>query len=537
MKLFPDQEEVVYGDQGIYWAFENGHNKVCLRAATGFGKTVVMVHTIKDVLEAGGRALLLVPLDQLRRQAMESTLAGGVPAEQICTIGVDKKPDLSRPVVITSVQTVARRKELLSYYRWDLILHDEAHITSFYGALDPLWEPAMAEQKVLGVTATPTRLKKTESFSPRFSHMAIATPEAELMQLHRLCPKVRYFGFGDGGQIDTSGVHTVRGDFDQGELEIASDRPELLQHCVDQWRRLCEGRRTLLFCVSIRHAENAAAAFRAGGIPSAMVCADTPLEERLEIYRKLDAGELLVLTSRDVLAVGFNSIHISAICLCRSTKSLAVYLQQLGRGLRSAADKDDLIVLDQAGCVTRFGPAEAPRQWSLVPPKESEGPGGAGFPMKQCVECGHLMPAQVHICPECGAEQPVKEKQIRTDDLQELIFDKAERRQRNQLHRWIQKAHRLGYLNGWVAKQYQQKYSLMPPAEQWLGAIYGPTPEMHHPAEMATHWGQICRRKNRTWSVALTALTREFGAEFLQDQDLGILRQLWQSAYDHTVTV
>jgi len=528
VKLFPDQEEVVYGDQGIYWAFENGHTKVCLRAATGFGKTVVMVHTIKDVLEAEGRALLLVPLDQLRRQAMESALAGGIPADQICTIGVDKKPDLSRPLVITSVQTVSRRKELLTHYKWTLILLDEAHISAFYRSLDPLWGDEMQDQKVLGVTATPVRLKKTEAFSPRFSHMTVATPEAELMRLHRLCPSVRYFGFKSGGQIDTSSVHTVRGDFDQGELEIASDQPELLLHCVNQWKRLCEGRRTLVFCVSIRHAEHAAQTFTEAGIPAAMVCADTPLQERLEIYRKLDSGELQVLTSRDVLAVGFNSIHISAICLCRSTKSLAVYLQQLGRGLRAAADKGDLIVLDQAGCVTRFGPAEMPREWSLSPPERTKSEGGGEAPMKQCPECEALIPASAKVCPECGKTQPVKEKQIRTDSLVELKFDQEARRRQQQLHRWIRKAHEKGYLQGWVIKQYERKFNGHPKTEDWLGAIYGPDPGPTDPHELAARWADICSRKNRGWPLALSALTREFGPETIEPISLE-LRQVWQS--------
>ena len=394
----------------------------------------------------------------------------------------------------------------------------------------------MAKPIVIGLSATPIRLKKTEGIGDKFTHMVKAPPVHELMDRGRLC-RLKYFGF-NVGSIDTSGIRSQAGDYKLDELELAADKPEVLEHAVAQWQRLAAGRRTLAFCVSRRHATDLSAAFNAAGIPSATVTGETPREERQEIYARLEAKELQLITSVNVLSIGFDSpLGGECLLLCRPTKSLAVHLQQLGRGARVHSDKDGCLVLDQAGNCLKHGPLEADHQWLLNKGDEPGPGGGAGFPMKQCVECGHLMVAQVHICPECGAEQPVKEKQIRTDDLQELIFDKAERRQRNQLHRWIQKAHRLGYLNGWVAKQYEQKYSLMPPAEQWLGAIYGPTPEMHHPAEMATHWGQICRRKNRTWSVALTALTREFGAEFLQDQDLGILRQLWQSAYDHTVTV
>jgi hypothetical protein len=394
-----------------------------------------------------------------------------------------------------------------------------------------MFSAAMAEQKVLGVTATPIRLKKTEGFADKFTHMALAAPEVELMKMNRLCPKVRYFGFSSAGSIDTGGVHTRAGDFASDELEVASDRPELLNHCVEQWKRLCAGRSTLAFCVSINHARHLAEGFNAMGVPAAMVCSETPVEERQQIYKRFEARELLVLTSRDVISIGADFPFVSAICSCRATKSLAVHLQQLGRGFRAHPGKEDLIVLCQAGNVLRdgLGPAEAERPWLLAPGVEPEGAGGAGFPMKQCVECGHLMPAQVHICPECGAPQPLREKSIRTDALVELKFDKAERRRDQQLHRWAAKAHANGYLQGWVLRQWEKKFpdQGLPQAAAWRGAIYGPDPMAENALAFSNRWGQICRKKGRPWSVALTALTREFDPQFLEDVGVDQLRQAW----------
>jgi hypothetical protein len=192
-------------------------------------------------------------------------------------------------------------------------------------------------------------------------------------------------------------------------------------------------------------------------------------------------------------------------------------------------EKDGCLVIDQSGNCLRHGPLEAEHNWALREGVEPEGDGGAGFPMKQCESCGHLMMPQVHICPECGAVQPVREKAIRTDALVELRFDRAERRRDQQLHRWAQKSFSNGYLQGWVLRQWEKKFpdQGLPQAAAWRGAIYGPDPMAENALDFSNRWGQICRKKGRPWSVALTALTREFDPQFLEDVGVDQLRQAW----------
>lgn len=385
---------------------------------------------------------------------------------------------------------------------------------------------------VIGLSATPTRTKKTEDLGDKFNHLVQAPPVHELMEMGRLVPEMRYWGFSAGGSIDTSSVHTRAGDFAADELEVASDRPELLHHAVVQWRRLADGLRTLSYCVSIKHAENMAETFNANGIPAAVVTGSTPRDERQEIYRQLADREIFLIASVNVLSIGFDLPCAEALICARPTKSIAVHLQQLGRGARAHPGKTSCLVLDQAGNVMRHGPLEADRDWSLKKGDEPGGMGGGGFPMKQCVNCGHLMAPQHHLCPACGAEQPVIEKNIRTDNLVEIKFDKAETKRMKQLHRWIAKAYRQGYLNGWVLRMWEQKFTNYghPPAEMWRGAIFeNPTEE--DATTMATHWGRICRKKNRSWPIALTAITREFAPEFMDTLDVASLRLAWLDGY------
>ena len=51
--------------------------------------------------------------------------------------------------------------------------------------------------------------------------------------------------------------------------------------------------------------------------------------------------------------------------MARPTKSLALYLQMTGRGLRRFPEKDNLIVLDHAGNARRHGFPDLVHEWKL----------------------------------------------------------------------------------------------------------------------------------------------------------------------------
>ena len=137
MQLFPDQEAVV---DELYGLIEDGAEKIVLQAATGAGKTVLASHVMRDAWEAGSRVLFLVHLDQLVIQTAEKLIAYGLPEEQIGYITGGRKANYDRPLQIGSVQTLARRKEVLGYYSWDLVILDEVHVTGWAKAVQSLFE-------------------------------------------------------------------------------------------------------------------------------------------------------------------------------------------------------------------------------------------------------------------------------------------------------------------------------------------------------------------------------------------------------------
>ena len=100
----------------------------------------------------------------------------------------------------------------------------------------------------------------------------------------------------------------------------------------------------------------------------------------------LGNGELQVLCNCGLISEGLDVPDVVAAILLRPTKSLSLYLQQVGRALRPTARKAKALILDHAGVTFRFGPADVARKWSLAGKEKSEPP-----PMQRCPECGALV--------------------------------------------------------------------------------------------------------------------------------------------------
>ena len=353
---------------------------------------------IKDLAEEDCTVMFVCHLDQLVIQTAQKLQAYGLPTDSIGFITGGRKENRNRPIQIASAQSLARRTWWRDRF-WGAVILDECHLTAFRTSCQHFFSDAH-EGLTIGLTATPYRLKRTEGLSSHFTHIVQAPTPAELTEAGQLSP-LRYWGFGRSGSIDTSGVATRAGDFAKAELEQACARPELLVHAVNQWRKIAEGKKTLCFTTSVKHAEALRDEFLSRGVPTAMVCGETPREERQEIYRKLENGELTVITSVDVLAIGFDLPCAEALLLCRPTKSRAIHLQQLGRGARPLPGKEFCTVLDQAGNVLKHGFLTDDGPWSLDIPEEKNETGDA--PVKQCDPddngCGAIVHASLMVCP------------------------------------------------------------------------------------------------------------------------------------------
>lgn len=241
-----------------------------------------------------------------------------------------------------------------------LICLDEAHRSesTTYQKLLALYPNA----GVVGLTATPVR-GDGKGLGRTFSALVQPITTRALMERGYLVPP-RYF---IPSELDLIAAREGRrGDFTQAELDaIADSNPQLIGDVVETFARVCPERRAVAFPCNIRHSLALRDAFNSVGIPAVHIDGHTPREERRDLMAAFRAGEYQILTSVNIAIEGLDVPDVSAVILARPTRSERIWIQAVGRGLRTSSGKADCIVLDHAGVMLSLGPAEDYQDWTL----------------------------------------------------------------------------------------------------------------------------------------------------------------------------
>ena len=384
--LRPYQQQAI---EGVRDAFRAGHRAPLLVAPTGAGKTVMFGFVAGQTASRGKRVLIVAHRRELIRQASRKLTETGVD-HGIIAPGHTPSREL---VQVGSVQTLGRRLDRVAAP--DLIVIDEAH-----HAVAGQWADVVAAfpaARILGVTATPERLDGRGlgvEAGGCFDALVMGPAVLDLIEGGFLSP-TRVFAPAEAP--DLSGIRTVAGDYATGALSAAMERPKVVGDAVAHYAKHADGQPAILFSPSVAHAETMAAAFRAAGYRAAAASGSTPAAERDAAIAGLATGAVQVLCSCDLISEGLDVPAVGCVILMRPTKSLGLYLQQVGRGLRPAPGKSHLIVLDHAGNSLTHGMIEQPREWSLAGRKRKAGAAEA----KQCPSC-YAVHAPARECPACG---------------------------------------------------------------------------------------------------------------------------------------
>lgn len=402
-----------------------GHRHILLYLPCAGGKTVISSEVFSRAIAKGRRALFFVHLDTLVGQTHEKIEAAGL---HCGFIKAGWPEDRSAPLQIGSLQTMANRR----WWRkqpFDLIVGDEVHISRFFNVAQQIIDlnPQALE---IGLTATPWRTSAKQGMGDHYDSLVIGPMPSELLSQGHLAP-LKYFSL---PAADLGGVKKRRGDYDESMLSVVCDRPELTGRAIDEWFRLTPGKRTVAFCVNAHHARSVADAFNARGVPADCVLGGTSPTDRKRLYAALRSGELLVLTSCNVISIGFDEPSVEVGLMMRPTQSAALHFQQLGRiqRLSPATGKTHGTILDQAGNVKRLGPIEHLTESSIALAKGRTSNFGGEAVLKICPTgkedalgtrgCGHIMLAFCQHCPECGYVFPVENWIEQTGQLEELIL-------------------------------------------------------------------------------------------------------------------
>lgn len=348
IKPFHFQEEILEkleAERQVHHRYRN-----LIVAATGTGKTVVSAFDFKRFKnqKSDAKLLFVAHRKEILQQA-QATFQGVLRDNNFGELWVDGIEPEKYDCVFASVQTLNNRIDLLdlseSFY--DFIIIDEVHhiAASSYRPILNRFKPEI----LLGLTATPERMDGEDILKDFCDTIAAEIRLPEALNRKLLCP-FQYFGITDS--IDLSKVQWSNGRYLPSELTrifTQDDKRvgEILFN-LNKYLNDINDVRALCFCVTQEHAQFMAEKFLLAGLKADYLVSNKN-ELRAEIRRNFSSKKINYLFVVDIFNEGIDIPEIDTVLFLRPTESLTVFLQQLGRGLRLADNKECLTVLDFVG--------------------------------------------------------------------------------------------------------------------------------------------------------------------------------------------
>lgn len=350
MNLYPYQEQA---RSLTHDAWTRGIKRALVVMPTGTGKTCVFTVIADDVVAAGGRVLVLAHRESLIEQAVEKITAWR-PNLRVDIEMADKRVHMDGlyppDVVVASVQSMCKPSRLERFAPWDFshVIIDEAHRARAQTYIDILEHFGPA--KVLGVTATPDR-GDGNALGSVFEECPFIYEIRDAIEQGYLVPIKQKAVIVEG--LDLSKVKNLGGDLNEGDLDKLMRQDGHLHKVAEPIVELSAGRPTIVFCVTVEHAQELAKTINgyAGAGKAEALSGETEIEARRRSRARFRAGEFRFLVNCALYTEGFDEPMISCVAVARPTKSRGFYTQMIGRGTRlsPATGKKDLLVLDFEG--------------------------------------------------------------------------------------------------------------------------------------------------------------------------------------------
>lgn len=392
--------------------FDQGKRWVCVVGSVGSGKTVIGA----ELCRGRGRVLWVAHRAELLLQACQALYQAGVTGCDCVMIQSHYRPAV------------------------DFVVWDECHHT----VSDKWSEFARAYRHLpaIGLTATPARAD----------------------------------GRGLGNMFDDIVLSiSTRDAIAQGYLApcdiIAPPQPlrsrRLADTPVSAWKRHALGKKTVVFAPTVAAAEQMQLGFVVEGVTAELVHGGLSATARKEALSRFANGESLVMLNVSVLTEGYDDPGIECVILARSIGSPGLYIQCVGRALRTHPGKTRATVIDLYGSCHLHGAPDEDYEFSLD---------GEGIRTKEpckyrfCQVCGALITGEA--CTDCGITIEQKPWKVDATPMVKFAAKRAETSQErvDTLARYIHQARVLGYKPGWAYFKYRAVYGVSPTREIIEGA-------------------------------------------------------------------
>ena len=377
-------------------AMRKGYRRPLVVAPCGAGKSYLFAEMIRNTK---GEALVLTHRQELLRQH----------EELLANLGITNAR-------VAMIMTEANR--LGDYPTPAVIIADEAHLSRSNSWMKVI---EYYDTYTIGFTATPCRLDG-KPLGDVFDILIEGVDTRWLIDHQMLAPYEYYAPC----TVDTEKLKVVRGDYVISELEKLMMERAIYGNVIDSYRRIADGERAIAYCVSVNHARETAEAFRAAGFKAEYLSADTPPKRRQQILDDFRKGEFHILCNVGIISEGVSINEVSCCMLLRPTESVALGIQQMMRCMRYLPGKTAKII-DMVGNYTRIGLPDEPREWSLTESVKKRRiiNDNGDYYIRSCPECYMVFPT-APVCPFCGAEYPLKPRELQAKADIELARITAE---------------------------------------------------------------------------------------------------------------
>lgn len=342
-------------------------DSLMLQMPTGTGKTFIFASLIRTLyahylaIGEDSNILAVVHRKELVEQICDALAKQKVPYG---IIQGNTPQNLNAQVQVASIQSILSKRNAYNVTKmgFNYIIIDEAHhsLADSYKRLFHVFPTA----KKLGVTATPWRLNH-ESFTKLYQDIIIS-PSIKFFIKNKYLSDFIYVSIKPDSHmqklIDETEI-SFTGDFDEKMLEYRFDQTQIRAKLLESYINFAKGKKGIVYAINKEHAKRISLLYQSKGFNAVVIDCDTPKEEREDVILKFKKGDIQILVNIQIFTEGFDCPDIEFIQLARPTRSLTLYLQQVGRGMRYIDGKEKVTILDNVGMYNYFGLPNAERRW------------------------------------------------------------------------------------------------------------------------------------------------------------------------------
>lgn len=316
-----------------------GNRRILISAPTGSGKTIISKWIIQKLISSNKKVLFTTPRIKLAIQTQEGFGFGNL-------ILGSKTKDNKSLCTIASVQSLYSRKVTDHF---DYIFIDECHFAHGSEYLNYIFD-TYPNSIIIGLSATP--IDEDGYLLQGYQSIINEIGVKELIDLNFLTDVEVYTS---PNQPNLSKVDIVNGDYNQSQASEIVQEEKVISNALQEWQRLANSLKTIVFACDIAHAEKLKGEFIKMNVSACCVHSKMSEQSIEESYKLFKHNNYQVLINVDMATFGFDEPSIECMLFVRPIKSLRLYKQMVGRGIRKFEGKDKCLMIDCANVILDNG--------------------------------------------------------------------------------------------------------------------------------------------------------------------------------------